>query len=126
MQILDSNQMEDGSLIQADLCVVGTGPAGLSIAGQLAGTNLKVVLLESGGWEEEPETQALYEIESAPPRRINQDVIRMRIVGGSSRIWTGRCAPFQTVDFEERSWIRNSGWPIARAEFEPWLSRAGV
>lgn len=126
MKILDSNQMEDGSLIQADLCIVGTGPAGLSIAGQLAGANLTVVLLESGGWEEEPETQALYDIESAPPRRINQDVLRMRIVGGSSRIWTGRCAPFQALDFEERPWIPNSGWPLARAEFEPWLARAGA
>jgi choline dehydrogenase-like flavoprotein len=76
--------------------------------------------------EEESESQALYDIESAPPRRMNQDILRRRILGGSSYIWTGRCAPFQTLDFEKRSWVPNSGWPITRAEFEPWLARAGA
>jgi len=125
MKILDLNHLEDSSLLQADLCIVGTGPAGLSIAKQFARRNVNVLLLESGGLEQEPDTQALYDIESAPPRLISQDSLRMRIVGGSSRIWTGRCAPFHPLDFEERSWIPNSGWPITRTEFEPWLTRAG-
>jgi choline dehydrogenase-like flavoprotein len=125
MKVLDLNRLEDNSLIQADLCIVGTGPAGVSIARQFAQKNIKVLLLESGGPEEEPETQALYAIESAPPRKINQDSIRRRILGGSSYIWTGRCAPFHPLDFEERSWIPNTGWPITRAELEPWIARAG-
>ncbi len=107
------------------MCIVGTGPAGVSIAKEFAGTSTRILLLESGGLEEESEIQALYDIEAAPPRRMNQDILRRRILGGSSYIWTGRCAPFQTLDFEERSWVPNSGWPIGRAEFEPWLSRAG-
>ena len=120
MKVLDLNHLEDNSLIQADLCIVGTGPAGVSIARQFAQKNIKVLLLESGGLEEEPATQALYDIESAPPRTINQDSMRRRILGGSSYIWTGRCAPFHPLDFEERSWIPNTGWPITLSELEPW------
>jgi choline dehydrogenase-like flavoprotein len=126
MSVHDLNLFEQDSVIEADLCIVGTGPAGLSIAKTFAGTSTKVVLVESGGQSEEPATQALYEIEAEPPRRINQDVIRRRMLGGSSRIWTGRCAPFQELDFERRSWVPNSGWPIARKEFEPWLAPAGA
>src|SRR5580698_1732385 len=105
MNVDDMNRLEDNSEIEADVCIVGTGPAGVSIAKEFAGTNTRVLLLESGGLEEESETQALYDIESAPPRGLNQDMRRRRIVGGSSYIWTGRCAPFQLLDFEERSWV---------------------
>jgi choline dehydrogenase-like flavoprotein len=125
MTIADLNQFEDNSTIEADLCIVGTGPSGVTIAKEFAGTSTRVLLLESGGLEEESDSQALYDIEAAPPRRMNQDILRRRILGGSSYIWTGRCAPFQTLDFEERSWVPNSGWPIGRAAFEPWLAKAG-
>jgi choline dehydrogenase-like flavoprotein len=125
MKFIDLNELEDGQLIQADLCIVGTGPSGMTIARQLARTNLNILMLESGGREPEPETQALYEIEATAPRRISQDVIRARVTGGSSRIWTGRCAPFHPGDFEERPWVSNSGWPISRADYEPWLAPAG-
>jgi choline dehydrogenase-like flavoprotein len=125
MQVLDLNHLEDDALIQADLCIVGTGPAGLSIAGQLARANIDVVLVESGGEQDEPETQALYDIDSAPPRGIDQSIFRTRILGGSSHIWTGRCAPFHRHDFEARPWVPNSGWPINWADLEPYFGRAG-
>src|SRR5665213_3618331 len=125
MKLIDLNELEDAQLIQADLCIVGTGPSGMTIARQLARTNLNVLMLESGGLEPEADTQSLYDIESTAPRRIDQDVIRARLMGGSSRIWTGRCAPFHQGDFEKRSWIPNSGWPISRADYEPWFATAG-
>ncbi|HWE53392.1 MAG TPA: GMC family oxidoreductase [Bryobacteraceae bacterium] len=126
MSIADLNDFENNSLFQADLCIVGSGPAGLSIAREFAGTSTSVLVLESGGREEESATQALYEIDSAPPRQLNQSILRRRIVGGSSYIWTGRCAPFQTVDYEKRPWVPNSGWPQVQAQLEHWLERAGT
>lgn len=125
MNIADLHELEPNTVLHADLCIVGTGPAGMSIAAEFAGTKTRVLLLEAGGREWETDTQALYEIESAPPRQMNQDILRARMLGGSSHIWTGRCAPFHPVDFERRHWVANSGWPITRADFEPWLDRAG-
>ena len=125
MIIDDLNFFENNSHIQADVCIVGAGPSGLSIAREFAGTRAKVVVLESGGLQEEPGTQTLCDIEATHPRRLNQDTLRMRILGGSSHIWTGRCAPFQQLDFEQRHWIPHSGWPIGLQEVQPWLARAG-
>src|SRR5271154_3878975 len=106
MKVFDLNQMESGSVVDTDLCIIDTGPAGLSIANELAGVNMRVLVLEGGGLEDEPESQALYEIESTgAPRVLDQEFLRRRILGGSSHVWTGRCAPFDPWDFELRSWI---------------------
>ncbi|HEY9638859.1 MAG TPA: GMC family oxidoreductase [Coleofasciculaceae cyanobacterium] len=126
MNLIDLRNFEDNSLIETDLCIVGSGPAGLSIAKEFIGTKIQVWIIESGGLEESPETQALYEIENVGvPRILEQQLVRNRIFGGTSHTWTGRCAPFDELDFQHRSWIPNSGWPIARAALEPYLERAG-
>ena len=125
MKVFDLEQFEPDSEIETDLCIVGSGPAGTTIAHELAGSGVRVVLLESGGLAIEPETQALYEIlNTGAPRHMNQDVMRTRILGGSSHIWTGRCAPFDALDYEQRAWIPNSGWPIRQAEIQPYIERA--
>ncbi len=127
MRFNDLRQLEDSLLIETDICIVGSGPAGLSIAREFAGTNIQVWIIESGGLEEDPDTQALYNIESVgAPRVMQQEVIRSRIFGGSSHIWTGRCAPFDRLDFQARPWIPHSGWPISREQIDPYLERAGV
>ncbi|GAB4240426.1 MAG: GMC family oxidoreductase [Elainellaceae cyanobacterium] len=127
MKVLDLRQLENNLQIETDLCIVGSGPAGLSIAKEFAGTNIQVWVLESGGKTEEPDTQALYNIENVgAPRTIDQSLMRTRIYGGTSHIWTGRCAPFSEIDFQHRPWVPYSGWPITRKELDPYLERAGI
>jgi choline dehydrogenase-like flavoprotein len=122
----DLRSFEDGSVLETDLCIVGSGPAGLSIAKEFAGTGIEVWVVESGGRTEDPELQTLYEIESVgAPRVMQQDIIRYRIWGGTSHIWSGRCAPFDETDFEARDWVPYSGWRLTRQELDPYLTRAG-
>jgi choline dehydrogenase-like flavoprotein len=124
LKVLDLHRFEPNSVLEADLCIIGSGPAGLSIANEFVGTYTRVLVLESGGLDEEPDTQALYEIENTgAPRTLKQDTLRYRILGGTSHIWTGRCAPFDASDFERRCWIPQSGWPVTRAELEPYFDR---
>ncbi len=126
MKFNDLRQLEDDLVIETDLCIIGSGFAGLSIAKEFANTKTEVWVIESGGLSDEPDTQSLYEIESVgAPRVMNQDVIRYRILGGTSHIWTGRCAPFDKIDFQQRSWIPYSGWPITLDSLENYLQRAG-
>ena len=59
--LLDAFQREDGQDISTDICIVGAGAAGITIALKLAEAGVAVVLLESGGLNEENDTQALYQ-----------------------------------------------------------------
>jgi choline dehydrogenase-like flavoprotein len=99
--------------IDADICIVGAGAAGITLALQLAGSAISVLLVESGGMKADEAVQRLYEgavvdekLHSEPHR------YRQRRFGGSTTIWGGRCVPFDAIDFEARDYVPLSGWPI--------------
>lgn len=106
-----------------DTCIVGTGPAGITLALKLATSGEKVLLLEAGGLSYSNRSQELYDCESvghdAWPRYT-----RLRYFGGTSNHWSGRCRPFETSDFHHRSINGLPGWPIRYGEIEPYLSEA--
>lgn len=113
------------ALADCDVCIVGSGPAGSTIARELSRTRLRVTLLESGGFERDPDTDALNEIENVGRARVvDQWAVRNRIVGGSSHTWGGRCAAFDAIDFEKRPWIPSSGWPFSLSDLAPYLDRS--
>ena len=129
MPIIDSSAFAGSdtlpSRLQCDVCIVGAGPAGITIARELAASRLRVTILESGGAERQPEADALNEIESVGwPRVMDQWLVRNRIVGGSSHSWAGRCAPFDEIDLQYRDWVPYSGWPFRMAELGPYLERS--
>jgi choline dehydrogenase-like flavoprotein len=47
---LDFRTVTDQALIEADLCIVGAGAAGLTMARALAGSRVQVCLVEAGAW----------------------------------------------------------------------------
>lgn len=107
-----------------DVCIVGTGPAGTTLAQELSDTGLVVTVLESGDFSRSPRADRLNEVENVGrPRVANQWAVRNRIVGGSSHTWGGRCAPFDAIDFEERAWVPSSGWPFQLDDLVPYLDR---
>lgn len=123
--ITNANSIANGACLQTDVCIVGAGPAGITLALTLAEKGLSVVLLESGTQDENAATQALYAGEVAdegmhsPP-----DKYRQRRFGGSSTIWGGRCMPFDAVDFDYRPHVPYSGWPIAYHDLLPYYPKA--
>ena len=128
MPILDSSAFIGSDALpeslQCDICIIGTGPAGATIARELSNSSLRVTVLESGGTERQEETDALNEIESVGwPRVADQWVVRNRIAGGSSSTWHGRCAPFNEIDLQSRSWVPYSGWPFEIDDLIPYFDR---
>jgi len=108
-----------------DVCIIGSGPAGATIAQELSGGPLRVAILESGSFERRDSADELNAVESVGwPRIGDQWLVRNRIVGGTSHTWSGRCVAFDDIDFEQRDWIPNSGWPITAKEIKPYLERA--
>lgn len=124
-QVLSAAQSE---LIDAcDICIVGTGPAGSTLARELSNSGLRVTVLESGGLERDASSDALNEVENIGRARVlDQWEVRNRILGGSSHTWGGRCAPFDAIDFERRPWVPMSGWPFQRDEIGQYLARSAV
>jgi len=122
--IVDYLEGSAAARLDADICIVGAGAAGIAIARSFIGTPLRVCLLESGGLAGERRSQALYEGHSIGGLPIDPGTSRMRAFGGSCNLWGGGCIPLSALDLCPRDWVMYSGWPIAAAELEPYYQRA--
>lgn len=126
--------LPDGTTLEFDLCIIGSGPVGLSLAREFVDSPLKVCLLESGGVELDAPTQTLANGESKGHRFISLSLMRRRQFGGLSNAWNVqvenyaqhgvRHAPFDPIDFEKRDWLPHSGWPISYEDLVPFYRRA--
>lgn len=114
----------DPADIEADLCVIGAGAAGLAIARAFIGTRFRVCVIESGGLAGEQASQALYEGDSVGEVPFDAASSRMRVFGGSCNLWGGGCIPLGRQDLDPRDWVPHSGWPIDFADLQPWYERA--
>lgn len=124
--IIDLNTGDIAPELTTDVCVVGSGAAGLAIARELAGSGIDVAILESGGEELEPETQALYNAEFIGLPFHGAHEGRFRVLGGATTKWGGQSLPLRRLDFEARSWVNASGWPITYDELAPFYKRANA
>ena len=101
-----------------DVCVCGTGPAGITVARELAAGGKRVALLEAGGLEYTEQSQSHYAGTESGLSTYNLALksSRLRFFGGTSNHWTGLCGIFAESDFWPRRYHDLPGWPIARSE----------
>ncbi len=110
--------------IEADLAVVGAGPAGIVIALELARADHRVVLLESGGMDFDPAVQRLGDTVGEDRYHVEMSLATRRQVGGASNLWGGRCVPFDPIDFEPRPLVGDTCWPVSYDEIWQYHARA--
>jgi choline dehydrogenase-like flavoprotein len=124
MKPIDSTGLDKTTNVQTDLCIIGGGIAGISIAREFIGTRLNVCLVESGAYELDIETQALHELRNVGHPTRQNFLARARYFGGTSNLWAGRSMRLDPIDFEPRDWVPNSGWPIAFTDVAGYYARA--
>jgi choline dehydrogenase-like flavoprotein len=119
----DARTIENGAIFNADVCIAGTGPAGITLARELTRSGVRVVLLEAGGLSIDPAVNALSTAENiGRPYEPNQ--LRLRYFGGTANHWGGHCVPLSPSDFAAREWIPHTGWPYDFNELRPYYERA--
>jgi len=127
--LIDFNKHPEISL-NCDICVVGGGAAGAVLFDTLSKTNLKILLLESGGLDPHIKTQELNEgFTRLNGKRPNEELtdlvwLRLRSLGGTTGHWGGGVELFDELDFLPRNWIKDSGWPIKISDLEPYYEEA--
>jgi choline dehydrogenase-like flavoprotein len=135
--LVDTTTQIPGDFLQFDVCIVGSGPAGMTLAREISRSGFRVCLLESGGYKPAEEAQNLCAgaVDSAHGYR-EQTLLegRRRQFGGTANLWNhemrGKSArhirylPLDEIDFERRDWVPESGWPFSRREMQPFYERA--
>ena len=122
--LLDARHVPDGQIIETDVCIIGAGAAGITLAREFRNKPFRTILLESGGLQPDAKTQSLYKGDIIGHDYYPLDGSRNRTFGGTTATWGGMCLPFDPIDFEQRDWVPKSGWPLDLQQLEPYYERA--
>jgi choline dehydrogenase-like flavoprotein len=140
----DGRDIPTGTVLSTQVCVIGSGPAGITAAWQLQKAGIKVILIEGSrdhgtilenSW---PDKVLLYNGEADGLFATNEPEFlilpyirhqnpaweRERVYGGTSAHWGGQSRPEDPIDLEERPGF--PGWPINRADLDPYYAEASA
>ncbi len=130
---IDSRKLSQHLELVSDVCIVGAGPAGITLAKEFIAQNFHVCLLEGGDVNFDEETAALGDGEYIGDPFSPLRDMRHRQFGGMSNSWNvtlheerigARYVDLDAIDFEKRDWIPYSGWPITKENLIPFYERA--
>jgi choline dehydrogenase-like flavoprotein len=140
--IRNGKDIANGTVISTQVCVIGSGPAGVTAAWYLQKAGLKVTLIEGSrpvrslpqSW---PDKLLLYngvadglfatnerEFLVRPYAGHTNPSERERVFGGTSAHWGGQSRPLDPITFESRPGF--PGWPISRQDLDPYYKQAAT
>ncbi len=128
MPFVDLNRQSPASF-QADpaeIVIIGSGAAGILLAVSLTRAGKKVLVLESGHFGEDADKQQLNEVQQSGKVLENAVVGRKRAIGGTTIAWGGQSLMFGSLDFMQRDWVQNSGWPLSQEDLLDYYKEANA
>lgn len=121
--LLDLESPDTPSSYDADVCIVGAGAAGITLARALIGSGIDVLLLEAGGLTYDEESQKIYDA-TVDGLRYYPSICRLRYFGGTTNHWEGWCGPMPRQSIGPRPWMPRSGWPLSADELDTYYRLA--
>lgn len=121
---IDARTLDNHSTIEGDICIIGAGAAGISVALEWILSPYKIILLEGGGFEYDDRVQELYSGKTTGQPYYPLKSARLHYFGGTTAHWGGMCSVFDPIAFKKREWINDSGWPITQDEMMPYYERS--
>ncbi|MDB2407370.1 GMC family oxidoreductase [Jannaschia sp.] len=118
------HDLADAERITPDICIVGAGPAALSLAHGLTGQGLRILMLPGGGRTATARAQDGYWGRQSGTQNESLTHARFRLLGGSGTRWSGLCRRLDPEDFTPKADQPWSGWPIDRATLDPFYETA--
>jgi len=120
-------QQAPGERAVYDLCVMGAGPVGLSLALAAQARGLRVLVVEGGGLDpaqSAPDWSGSTRVK--PQHHAPLELATHTGLGGTTWLWGGRCVPFEAHDFEARPQVPGVQWPLSWPEVQPWYEAAAL
>ena len=116
--IHDLSTIDEQIIRRADLCIIGSGAAGIAMAREFLTAKYTVLVLEAGGSSFEIKSQDPYrsKVVGLPHTGVHSG--RVRVFGGTTTLWAGQALPLSPIDFEARDWVPHSGWPFVLSGIE--------
>ena len=107
-----------------DICIVGSGAAGILLALELLPTGKRILMLEGGGNDLEDRSQDPYRSEVVGLTHRGIHTGRFRAKGGTTTKWGGQILEFDARDFDVREAVPESGWPFPKSELTSFYPRS--
>jgi hypothetical protein len=86
------------------IIIIGSGPAGMTLALELEKKKISTIVLEAGAEDFDEESQKIYKTNFVSDKLTDTSVSRLRQLGGTSGHWGGWSKPLEDVEIEK--------WPI--------------
>ena len=123
--MLSADMLSQVTLAEFDVAIVGAGAVGVAIATRLSGRRLgRILLIEAGGprFCQQDQDEYFRAQDVTDSRHPPTELYRRRMLGGTTSVWGGRCAPFDLYDFEPL--LSRPGWPISYQKIAAYIPAA--